>query len=248
MEQHSRGTPQERITTDKSRQNHSNDVERNKLADVIVPSVDRRKFLQLAAAVSGVVLASPETPAIAMVQAQDKGPEKANRPGIDSPLSMSTVTVTGHVYDSEAIKKPIKDAEVGRAPFPSQGGALQLAGLAVERVGRENIPVGHVMRISVVGAQGEHIFVIDPAKVPSSDFTKKDYDQAIRGPEKDAELAKFVQSLGTGKLGVQLLVSGKQLGDPPSVNFDLIKDKLGTPATLSVQFVDPATLVKPTPQ
>lgn len=201
-----------------------------------IPELDRRSFLSRVAAASAMALGSFTAPATAMVQAD---PERSNKPGIDSPLDMSRVTITGPVYDNESTKKPIDKAEVGRAASPSLGGALQLAALAVERVGRDNIPSGHVLRISVNGTRGEHIFMIDPAKVPSSDFSPAEYVQSVKGPERDPELARFVESLGRDKLGVQLFVSRPD-GNLGSVEFAFLKDKFGTPASLSVQFVAPA--------
>jgi hypothetical protein len=224
------------------------------LNDATTPSIDRRGFgIRLAAAALTALVgttvptsAKAQEPEPAPGTTPEKAPEteakKEPRPGIDSPLDMATVTVPDHVYDEEAVRKPIEKAGLGLFSAPSAGSALQVAALAVEKVGRENIPEGHVMMISVTGAKGEREFVIDPAKVPRSDFDQRDYDEAIRGPNRDADLADFVESLSRGRLGIELSVSGKRLGDDPSVTFEFVKRGYGTPATLSVQFIDPATI------
>lgn len=213
----------------------------NNLADARGPEgIDRRDILRrFATAAASLLLANTTTSALAMVQEPEKSPEKKNIPGLDSPLKVSLLTIPDRVYDREANQKPIRDAQIGTARLPSPGGALQIAAVLAEKVGRNNIPAGHLMVLSVDGAKGEKTFVIDPAKVPSSNFTQADFDKAIKGAEKDPELAQFVNDFQRGGLGVLVSIGGKQQGVSPSINFEFVKNSAGDPATISVQFVDP---------
>jgi hypothetical protein len=217
-------------------------------------ALNRRGFLSF-------VGAMVTTAALGQVSAQEplpapppvSGASPATGPGLDKPMEIGTYR-SEHDFlfqgisrvEVEKMRAALGDKEYKDHLNTAPGGVLYAVALDLDKIGRDNIPPGYGIQISVTSSKrlhpqtGEPLtenFVINPRVVPASQAVHQStFRQAVNG---DRDLKRFVDALGATndplQLGVGVRVS-KIPGDDKNLQFQFITRE-GKPATMTMQVV-----------
>lgn len=208
------------------------------------PSIDRRTALTqftagLVAAVSATGYLGAQEPS----STQSSGTEKGI-PGIDKPMAMHEFTANGYLFNGPGTKVRISRNSEGTFPRTAAGGVVLATALSLEKIGRDRVPKGHMIRISVVG-EDLHTrekttaeYWIKPENVPSSrGIDTETFRQAVYS---DRGLEAFVNALSKtndpDRLGIYVKVLAS--GDFSSAKFWFVM-KDGSPVRMTMQIVPP---------
>jgi hypothetical protein len=208
-------------------------------------ALNRRGFLSF-------VGAMVTTAALEQVSAQEPlpapppvpGASPATGPGLDRPMEIGTYTAKhGFLFDGIS-RLPVDKVRLGDYKTTASGGVLYALALDLDKIGRDKIPAGHGIQISVVSNRldphtGEPLtvnFVIDPKNVPASRAVDASTFRAAINS--DQGLRDFVDALSRTNdpfgLGVGVRVS--KFADKPDVQFQFMTRDL-KPATMTMQVV-----------
>ena len=190
---------------------------------------------------SGASPLNPPPPVLGSPPANPPGVGMVNAPLVAPPITsqvidLSKINVTGQVYDNFGIRKDIKHAGVGLFT-QSPAGVLHVVALGIEKAGRNNIPDGVMVKVTVETHAGSVDYLIDPKQVPASDkITPTVFREKTHA---DSGLNSLWQSITKGADGLQVRVRVDRV-DPSNVTFTYVMGREFTDqASLKMTFVKP---------